>query len=207
MTCKFREQAENNENHPRRSWALNHMGNPSLESVGRGESKATEELFPLVYEELRRMAAARMANEAAGHTLQPTALVHEAWLQLVGEGEKMWQNRGLFFGAAAEAMRRILITNARRKSALKRGGDPVRVDLEAVEISATTPDEQILLVDEALHWLETEDPDLARTVLLKFFGGLTNEEVADTRGVSVPTVKRQWAYAKAKLFRWISEHH
>ena len=119
----------------------------------------------------------------------------------------MWQNRGLFFGAAAEAMRRILITNARRKSALKRGGDPVRVDLEAVEISATTPDEQILLVDEALHWLETEDPDLARTVLLKFFGGLTNEEVADTRGVSVPTVKRQWAYAKAKLFRWISEHH
>ena len=176
-----------------------------LESVGRGESKATEELFPLVYEELRRMAAARMANEAAGHTLQPTALVHEAWLQLVGEGEKMWQNRGLFFGAAAEAMRRILITNARRKSALKRGGDPVRVDLEAVEISATTPDEQILLVDEALHWLETEDPDLARTVLLKFFGGLTNQEVAESLGVTERTVERQWAYAKAWLFRDIQK--
>lgn len=179
----------------------------ALEAVGRGERNATEELFPLVYEELRRMAAARMANEAAGHTLQPTALVHEAWLQLAGNGEQTWQNRGHFFGAAAEAMRRILIINARRKSALKRGGGQLRVPLEELEISATTPDDHVLLIDEALQWLEAEDSELARLVVLKFFGGLTNEEVAESRGVSVPTVKRQWVYAKARLFRWIREHH
>jgi len=174
-----------------------------LESVGRGESKATEELFPLVYEELRRMAAARMANEAAGHTLQPTALVHEAWLQLVGEGEQMWQNRRHFFGAAAEAMRRILILNARRKAAVKRGGDHRRVYVEDLEITAATPDEHILLIDEALQWLETEDPEMARIVKLKFFGGLKNEEVAGSLGISLRTVNRHWFYAKIKLFRWI----
>ena len=174
-----------------------------LESVGRGERKATEELFPLVYEELRRMAAARMAGEAAGHTLQPTALVHEVWLQLVGDGGQTWQNRRHFFGAAAEAMRRILILNARRKSALKRGGDQCRVDIEDLEITAATPDEHILLIDEALQWLESEDPEIARMVLLKFFGGLTNEEVAESMGVSLRTVNRQWLYAKIKLFKWI----
>ena len=178
-----------------------------LESVGRGERKATEELFPLVYEELRRMAAARMAGEAAGHTLQPTALVHEAWLQLVGDGEQTWQNRRHFFGAAAEAMRRILILNARRKSALKRGGGQSRVDIEDLEITATTPDEHILLIDEALQWLEAEDPETARMVLLKFFGGLTNEEVAENLGVSLRTVNRQWLYAKLNLFRWIRDQN
>jgi RNA polymerase sigma factor (TIGR02999 family) len=178
-----------------------------LESVGRGERKATEELFPLVYEELRRMAAARMAHEAAGHTLQPTALVHEAWLQLVGDGEQTWQNRRHFFGAAAEAMRRILILNARRKSALKRGGAQSRVDIEDLEITAATPDEHILLIDEALQWLEAEDPEMARMVLLKFFGGLTNEEVAESVGVSLRTVNRQWLYAKLKLFRWIRDQN
>jgi RNA polymerase sigma factor (TIGR02999 family) len=178
-----------------------------LQSAGRGERLATEKLFPLVYEELRRMAAGRMANEAAGHTLQPTALVHEAWLQLVGNEDQLWQNRKHFFGAAAEAMRRILIMNARRKSALKRGGDQVRVAIEELELSASTPDEHVLLIGEALQWLEAEDPELARTVLLKFFGGLTNDEVAETKGVSVPTVKRQWAYAKVKLFRWIRTHN
>jgi len=170
----------------------------ALAAVGRGERNATEELFPLVYEELRRMAAARMANEAAGHTLQPTALVHEAWLQLAGNGAQTWQNRGHFFAAAAEAMRRILITNARRKSAMKRGGGQIRVPLDELEILATTPDDHVLLIEEALQWLEAQDPDLARIVVLKFYGGLTNEEVA---------VKRQWAYAKARLFRWIREHH
>jgi RNA polymerase sigma factor (TIGR02999 family) len=178
-----------------------------LESVGRGESKVTEELFPLVYEELRRMAAARMANEAAGHTLQPTALVHEAWLQLVGEGEQMWQNRRHFFGAAAEAMRRILIINARRKSTLKRGGDQQRIDIGDLEITAATPDEHILLINEALQWLEKEDSENARIVSLKFFGGLTNEEVAESIGVSLRTVNRQWLYAKIKLFRWIREQN
>jgi len=170
-----------------------------LESVAHGESRATEELFPLVYEELRRMAAVRMAGEAEGHTLQPTALVHEAWLQLVGDGGKMWQNRRHFFGAAAVAMRQILIVNARRKSTLKRGGDHNRVDIGELEITAATPDEHILLE------LEKDDPEMARMVVLKFFGGLTNEEVAESLAVSLRTVNRQWLYAKIKLFRWIRE--
>jgi RNA polymerase sigma factor (TIGR02999 family) len=174
-----------------------------LQSVVRGESKATKELFPLVYEELRRMAAKRMAGEAAGHTLQPTALVHEAWLQLVGNGDQTWENRRHFFGAAAEAMRRILILNARRKSVLKRGGGQLRVPFEDLDIPAATPDEYILLIDEALQWLEAEDPEMARIVLLKFFGGLTNEEVAENMGISLRTINRQWFYAKIKLFRWI----
>jgi RNA polymerase sigma factor (TIGR02999 family) len=178
-----------------------------LESVGRGESKATEELFPLVYEELRRMAAVRMAGESAGHTLQPTALVHEAWLQLVGDGEQTWKSRGHFFGAAAEAMRRILIINARRKSTLKRGGDQKRIDIGDLEITSATPDEHVLLINEALEWLEKEDPENARIVSLKFFGGLTNEEVAETTGVSLRTVNRQWLYAKIKLFQWIREQN
>ena len=176
-----------------------------LESVAHGESRATEELFPLVYEELRRMAAVRMAGEAEGHTLQPTALVHEARLQLVGDGGKMWQNRRHFFGAAAVAMRQILIVNARRKSTLKRGGDHNRVDIGELEITAATPDEHILLVDEALQELEKDDPEMARMVVLKFFGGLTNEEVAESLAVSLRTVNRQWLYAKIKLFRWIRE--
>jgi RNA polymerase sigma factor (TIGR02999 family) len=180
---------------------------PALESVERGESKATEELFPLVYEKLRRMAAARMSNEAAGHTLQPTALVHEAWLQLVGEGEQTWKNRSHFFGAAAEAMRRILIINARQKSTLKRGGAQQRIDIGDLEITAATPDEHILLINDALQWLEKEDPENARIVSLKFFGGLTNEEVAESIGVSLRTVNRQWLYAKIKLFRWIREQN
>jgi RNA polymerase sigma factor (TIGR02999 family) len=176
-----------------------------LQSIGRGESQASEALFPLVYEELRRLAAARMAREAAGQTLQPTALVHEAWLQLVGAGDRTWKNRAHFFGAAADAMRRILIDNARRKSALKHGGGQQRVAMEDLEITAATPDEHVLLIDEALLWLETEDPEKARIVSLKFFGGLTNEEVAENMKISLRTVNRQWVVAKIKLFRWISE--
>ena len=178
-----------------------------LESVGRGESKATEELFPLVYEELRRLAMVRMAREAAGHTLQPTALVHEAWVQLVGAGGRTWKNRAHFLGAAADAMRRILIDNARRKSALKHGGGQERIAIEDLEITATTPDENILLIDEALQWLEGRDPEQARIVSLKFFGGLTNEEVAESLGISLRTVKRQWVMAKIKLFRWIEQQN
>ncbi len=178
-----------------------------LESVGRGERQATEELFPLVYEELRRLAAVRMARETAGHTLQPTALVHEAWLQLVGDGERAWKNRAHFFGAAADAMRRILIDSARRKSALKHGGGQERVVIEDLEITATTPDEHMLLIDEALQWLEARDPQKARIVALKFFGGLTNEEVAESLGISLRTVKRQWVMAKIKLFCWIEQQN
>ncbi len=174
-----------------------------LQSISRGESQATESLFPLVYTELRRMAAVRMAGEAAGQTLQPTALVHEAWLQLVGEGDQTWENRRHFFGAAAEAMRRILIMNARRKAVLKRGGGQTPLDIDDLEITAATPDEHVLLIHEALQWLEAEDPETARIVLLKFFGGLTNEEVANSVGTSLRTINRQWFYAKLKLFRWI----
>lgn len=176
-----------------------------LHAVGRGEARATEDLLPLVYEELRRLAAARMAQEAAGQTLQATALVHEAWLRVVGNGERTWENRGHFFGAAAEAMRRILIENARRKSRLKRGGGLVRVDLSEINLAETTPDDKVLMLDEALERLEAEDPEKARIVVMKFFGGLTNQEVAETLGITERTVERHWAFAKAWLFRSVQE--
>jgi RNA polymerase sigma factor (TIGR02999 family) len=174
-----------------------------LQAMGRGDSRASEELLPLVYDELRRHAAARMAREAAGQTLQPTALVHEAWMRLVGDGDRTWQNRAHFFGAAAEAMRRILIENARRKSRLKHGGDQVRLDLDQLELAATTPDEKILLIDEALERLRTQDPEKAQVVVLKFFGGYTNQEVAANLGVTERTIERHWAYAKTWLFQSI----
>jgi RNA polymerase sigma factor (TIGR02999 family) len=174
-----------------------------LKAVGRDERKASEDLLPLVYEELRRLAAARMALEAAGQTLQPTALVHEAWMQLAGAGERSWQNRAHFFGAAADAMRRILIDKARRKARLKHGGGQARVDLHDLDLAATTPDDNVLLINEALQQLEREDPEQARVVVLKFFAGLTNQEVAQNLDVGERTVDRQWACAKARLFRWI----
>ncbi len=174
-----------------------------LQAIGQGDGRASEELLPLVYDELRRLAAARMAQEAAGQTLQPTALVHEAWLRLVGDDERTWQNRAHFFGAAAEAMRRILIENARRKSRLKRGGGQVRLDVDQLELAATTPDDKVLLIDEALERLQAQDPEKARVVVLKFFGGLTNQEVAESLGVTERTIERHWAYAKAWLFQSI----
>jgi RNA polymerase sigma factor (TIGR02999 family) len=174
-----------------------------LVEASRGNPQATDELLPLVYEELRRIAAARMAQEAAGQTLQPTALVHEAWLRMVGEGARTWQNRAHFFGAASEAMRRILIDNARRKSRLKRGGDQQRIDLEDVDLAAASPDDKILMIDEALERLKAEDEEKGRIVVMKFFGGLTNQEVAQNLGVTERTVERQWAYAKAWMFRQI----
>ena len=176
-----------------------------LQAIGHGDSRASEKLLPLVYDELRRHAAARLAREAAGQTLQPTALVHEAWLRLVGTGDRMWQNRAHFFGAAAEAMRRILIENARRKSRLKRGGSQVRLDIEQLELAATTPDEKVLLIDEALETLQLLDAEKARVVLLKFFGGYTNQEVAATLGVTERTVERHWSYAKAWLYQTIRQ--
>ena len=174
-----------------------------LQALGRGERQASGELLPLVYDELRRHAAVRMAQEAAGQTLQPTALVHEAWLRITGPENRLWENRAHFFGAAAEAMRRILIENARRKARLKRGGGQERVDLDQIELAATTPDEKVLLIDEALQKLQTQDPEKARVVVLKFFGGRTNQEVAETLGVGERTVERIWAYAKAWLFHEI----
>lgn len=174
-----------------------------LESVARGEAAAAEELLPLVYDELRRLAAARMAREADGQTLQPTALVHEAWLRLVTEGERSWQNRAHFFRAAAQAMRRILVDRARHKGSLKCGGNPEKVPVDDLELAAAPPDDRVLLVDEALARLEVEDEESARIITLKFFGGLTNLEIARMLGVTERTVERQWAYAKACLFEMI----
>jgi RNA polymerase sigma factor (TIGR02999 family) len=174
-----------------------------LQAIERGEGGASERLLPLVYDELRRHAAARMAREAPGQTLQPTALVHEAWLRLIGNGDHNWQNRAHFFGAASEAMRRILIENARRKSRLKRGGHQLRLDIDQLELAATTPDEKILLIDEALERLQTQDPEKARVVVLKFFGGCTNQEAAESLGVTERTVERHWAFAKAWLYQII----
>jgi len=177
-----------------------------LQATSRKEDNAREELFKLVYEELRRMAAVRMARESAGQTLQPTALVHEAWLQLVGDGDRNWENRAHFFGAAADAMRRILIDISRRKSTLKRGGGMERLDIAGLDLAQATPDDHVLLINEALENLEREDADRARIVVLKFFGGLTNQEVAETLGIGERSVERQWAAAKVRLFQWIRMH-
>ena len=172
-----------------------------LTAIERGEARAAEELLPLVYDELRRLAAQQLAREKPGQTLQATALVHEAWLRMVGAGDRTWENRAHFFGAAAEAMRRILIENARRKSRLKRGGGRLRVDIDELNLAAATPDDKILLMDEALERLEAEDAEKARIVVLKFFGGLTNQDVARILGVTERTIERQWAFAKAWLFQ------
>ena len=174
-----------------------------LQAIRRGDGQASSELLPLVYHELRQLALARMAQESAGQTLQATALVHEAWLRMVGAGDRTWQNRAHFFGAAAEAMRRILVENARRKSRLKRGGGQARVDIDAIDVAAASPDEKVLLMDEALEQLQAQDPEKARIVVMKFFGGMTNQEVAENLGVTERTVERQWAYAKAWLFQKI----
>ncbi len=171
-----------------------------LEAVSAGDHRASEQLLPLVYDELRRLAAARMAQESAGHTLQPTALVHEVWLRLTGGQKQSWENRAHFFGAAAEAMRRILIERARRKSRLKRGSGQALLDIADLDVAAAIPDDKVLLVDEALEQLKVEDPEKAKIVMLKFFAGLTNEQVAELLNVNERTVRRQWEFAKAWLF-------
>jgi RNA polymerase sigma factor (TIGR02999 family) len=172
-----------------------------LQAIGRGEKLTSEALLPLVYEELRRLAKARMARESAGQTLQATALVHEAWVRLVEHGSRTWENRGHFFAAASEAMRRILIENARRKASSKHGGGRDRVDLSEMELAETTPDEKMLLINEALEQLEREYPERARIVVLKYFGGLTNKEVAETLDIGERSVDRHWLCARNWLFR------
>jgi RNA polymerase sigma factor (TIGR02999 family) len=173
-----------------------------LEAAQRGEPSAATELLPLVYDELRRLAAHKMAREAPGHTLQPTALVHEAWLRLVTpEQQGQFQNRAHFFGAAAEAMRRILVDRAREKKALKRGGDSERVDMDAVELLSPMPDDELLALDEALDRLATVDTRAAEMVKLCFFVGLTQEDAARELGVSISTAERIWSFARAWLLR------
>ena len=171
-----------------------------LEAVAKGDAQAAAELLPMVYAELRQLAMARMAREAAGHTLQPTALVHEAWLRLVGNGQQAWQNRAHFFSAAAEAMRRILIERARRKSRLKHGSGQALLNIDNFDLAAAPPDDMVLMVDEALEQFKAEDPEKARVVMLKFFGGLTDREVAEIMGVTERTIRRQWTYSKAWLY-------
>ena len=172
-----------------------------LQSVVKGDSQAADQLLPLVYEELRRLAAQRMANEAAGHTLQPTALVHEAWLRLAGAEKQRWDGRGHFFAAAAEAMRRILIEKARSKKALKRGGNVERINLDDVDVAALADGDTLLLINDALEKLEKEDPAAAQVVKLRFFAGLTNEEAGEALAISARTAKRHWTFARAWLFQ------
>ncbi len=174
-----------------------------LQRVDHGDAKASEELLPLVYKELRRLAAARMAQEAPGQTLQPTALVHEAWLRIAGAQSQHWNSRNHFFMAAAEAMRRILVEKARQKSRLKRGGDQQRVPLHDLDIAIHADSNTLLLVEEALERLKAADLIKGKLVELRFFTGLSLEEAAEVLGVSHPTAKRYWAYARAWLFQEI----
>jgi RNA polymerase sigma factor (TIGR02999 family) len=172
-----------------------------LTALEQGKPQAAEQLLPLVYEELRRLAAWHLANEKPGQTLQATALVHEAYLRLIGQENPGWRGRRHFFGAAAQAMRRILVENARRKQRAKHGGGWERVAVEHVQIAAPMPDDELLAMDEALGQLATVDPEAAELVNLRFFIGLTEEQAAKELGVSVSTVERMWSFAKAWLFR------
>jgi RNA polymerase sigma factor (TIGR02999 family) len=174
-----------------------------LSRVEKGDNKAAEELLPLVYQELRRLAAHKMANETANHTLQPTALVHEAWLKLVGDVDRKYRGRDHFFAAAAEAMRRILIDNARRKLAQRHGGGQQRMDVQDLEIAAAMQDDDLLLMNDALEKLAVLDSQKAELVKLRFFVGLSVEEAAEILGFSVPTAKRYWTFARAWLYQEI----
>jgi RNA polymerase sigma factor (TIGR02999 family) len=172
-----------------------------LVAIEQGDAKAADKLLPLVYEELRKLAAHRMANEAAGQTLQPTALVHEAWMRLVGKHKPKFQNRAHFFAAAAEAMRRILIDNARRKRTLRHGGGQQRVAFEPAELASASDDDQLLAVNDALDKLAAQNQPEAELVKLKYFVGMTLEEAAEVLGISARTADNYWAHARAWLFR------
>ena len=171
-----------------------------LDAIESGNPRAADELLPLVYEELRKLAAARMAALAPGQTLQPTALVHEAWLRLVGSGPQDWNSRGHFFAAASEAMRRILVERARQRASQKRGGGLRRLDLEHVDIATDSDDAVILALDEALGRYAQKDPQGAELIKLRFFAGLPNHEAASLTGLSERTAKRTWAFARAWLY-------
>jgi RNA polymerase sigma factor (TIGR02999 family) len=170
-----------------------------LAAIELGDPKAASELLPLVYDELRKLAAERMAQERPGHTLQPTALVHEAYLRLVGGGERAWDSRGHFFAAAAEAMRRIVVEAARRKKRLKHGGGHERVEVELAELPTRLPPDDLIALDEALARLEQLDPVKARLVTLRYFAGLTIEQAAEVLDISRVTAHRYWTFARAWL--------
>ncbi|MBA4147675.1 MAG: sigma-70 family RNA polymerase sigma factor [Verrucomicrobia bacterium] len=173
-----------------------------LTAIEGGDGQAANELLPVVYDEMRKLARYKMAKEAPGHTLQPTALVHEAWLRLMGPTQKQeWDGRGHFFAAAAEAMRRILVESARRKKRVKHGGEFQRVDVNDVELPSPLPDDELLALDEALDRLVVVDSRAAMVVKLCFFVGLTQEQAAKELGVSLATAERLWSFARAWLFR------
>jgi len=171
-----------------------------LDEIQQGKEEAADKLLPLVYEELRKLAAHKMASEAPGQTLQPTALVHEAWLRLIGNESKTWDSRGHFFAAAAEAMRRILIERARAKRRLRRGAGGERIPLEHVTVASDDPPETVLAIHEALEELAAHDPFKAELVKMRYFVGLSQDEIAQALDVSVPTIRRHWAIARAWLY-------
>lgn len=176
-----------------------------LEASSQTAGGVSSELLPLVYDELRALAAKRLAKESGGQTLQPTALVHEAWLSVSGDDEVCWNDRAHFFRTAAQAMRRILVQRARAKGTIKRGEHKEKVNIQDFDFAAAPLDERVLLVDEMMDRLEQQDPESARVISLKFFGGLTNKEVAAMEGVTERTIERQWAYARAKLLQMMRE--
>jgi RNA polymerase sigma factor (TIGR02999 family) len=177
----------------------------SPDTAGQGNGSAPEELLHMVYDELRHLAASRMRGVSGGHTLQPTALVHEAWLRLASQEEPVWNNREHFFRVAALAMRQILVDRIRRKASLKGGGGLERLDIENLELSEATPDDRILMINDALNRLEKTDFESFRIVTLKFFGGFTNWEIAENLGISERAVERHWTYARATLLEMIQQ--
>ena len=176
-----------------------------LSAIEQGDPKAPEQLLPLVYDELRKLAAQRLARESPGQTLQATALVHETYLRLIGSESPSWNSQGHFFSAAAEAMRRILIENARRKRTEKHAGDRKRIELDGVDVPEDAPPQDILAVDEALSRLAVEDPVKSELVKLRYFGGLSVEDAGRVLGISRATADRYWAYARAWLFSELSD--
>jgi RNA polymerase sigma factor (TIGR02999 family) len=175
-----------------------------LQRIESGEEQAAERLLPLVYDQLRQLAAARMAHESAGHTLQPTALVHEAWIRLGADQQPDWKSRAQFFAAAAEAMRRILIDSARRRLAQRRGGRHEHLNIDELEIAGASNDARMLRVNDALEKLAVEDAEKAELVKLRYFAGFTLEEAASALNIAEPTARRWWAYARAWLLKEMS---
>jgi len=174
-----------------------------LNAIEQGDAKATEELLPLVYEELRMLAAQKLSQEKPGQTLQATALVHEVYIRLVAGEEQKWNSSGHFFKAAAEAMRRILVENARRRKSLKRGGNQQRIELSEANLALESPSDDLIALDEALDKLSTEEPAIAELVKLRYFGGLTIDQVAKIQGISRRTAIDHWAYARSRLARMV----
>lgn len=172
-----------------------------LQRIDRGEEQPAERLLPLVYGELRRLAAARMSHEPANHTLQPTALVHEAWLRLGADQQPDWKSRAQFFAAAAEAMRRILIDSARRRLAQRRGGRLEHLNIDDVDVAIAVGDQRVLKLNESLERFAVDEPEKAELVKLRYFAGLTLDEAARALGIAEPTARRWWAYARAWLLK------